>query len=154
MFHLDLACFDTPYQFDGEMMLEAVTFAEAIIVVIDDTATRQMLGFVIVHPQGKGRDRYAYVVTIDVEPSARHQGIGAKLLQQAEVQASAAGLHSIGLHVAADNAAAIAFYQRLGYEQISTERNFYREAGTDALVYVKSLTSSASHPETVAASNH
>jgi ribosomal-protein-alanine N-acetyltransferase len=139
MFQLDLLCFDTPYQFDGEMMLEAVSADGAFIVVIEDDATRQMLGFVIAHPQGKGRNRYAYIVTIDVAPSARHQGIGAKLLQQAEAQAIATGFPSIGLHVAVDNAAAIAFYQRQGYEQIGTEKNFYREAGTDALVYVKPL---------------
>ncbi len=139
MFQLDLECFDTPYQFDGEMMLEAVSADGAIVVVIEDDSTQQMLGFIIAHPQGKSRNRYAYIVTIDVAPSARHRGIGAKLLQQAETQASAAGLHSIGLHVAKDNAAAIALYNRQGYEQIGTEKNFYREAGTDALVYVKPL---------------
>jgi ribosomal-protein-alanine N-acetyltransferase len=138
MFLLDLACFSAPYQFDREMMLEVAESPNAIVVVIDDGGDG-MLGFIIAHSQGKGRNRYAYIVTIDVAPSARHQGIGAKLLQQAEEQAAASGLHSIGLHVAVDNAAAIAFYQHQGYEQIGTEKNFYREAGTDALVYVKPL---------------
>ena len=137
MFLLDIACFDTPYQFDREMMQEVAEAANAIVVVIEEGDA--LLGFVIAHMQGRGSSRYAYIVTIDVAPSARHQGIGAKLLQQAEAQASAAGLHSIGLHAAVDNATAIAFYQHQGYQQIGTEKNFYREARTDAVVYVKSL---------------
>jgi [ribosomal protein S18]-alanine N-acetyltransferase len=137
MFLLDLACFAAPYQFDREMMQEVAEAANAIVVVIEDDDG--MLGFVIAHIQGKGSRRHAYIVTIDVAPSVRHQGIGARLLQQTEAQAAATRVHSIGLHVAVDNAAAIAFYQHQGYEQIGTEKNFYREAGTDALVYVKQL---------------
>jgi ribosomal-protein-alanine N-acetyltransferase len=138
MFQLDIACFTPPYQFDREMMQEVAEAPNAIVVVISDEDDA-MLGFVIVHIERKGRNRYAYIITIDVAPSARHEGIGAKLLQEAEVQVSAGGLHSIGLHVAVDNTSAIAFYQRQGYQQIATEENFYREAATDAFVYVKPL---------------
>ncbi len=137
MYLLDIACFTAPYQFYREMMQEVAEATNAIVVVIDEDDA--LLGFVIAHMQGQGRNRYAYIVTIDVAPSFRHQGIGTRLLQQAEEQAAASGLHSIGLHVAVDNAAAIAFYQRQGYEQIGTEKNFYREAATDAFVYVKPL---------------
>jgi ribosomal-protein-alanine N-acetyltransferase len=137
MYLLDLACFTAPYQFDREMMREVAEAANAIVVIIDDD--NAMLGFVIVHIQGMKRNRHAYIVTIDVAQSARRQGVGARLLQQVEAQAVASGLPKIGLHVAIDNAPAIAFYQRQGYEQVGVERNFYREAATDALVYVKQL---------------
>jgi ribosomal protein S18 acetylase RimI-like enzyme len=139
MFQLDLVCFDTPYQFDGEMMLEAVSADGAIVVVVEDTHTRRMLGFIIVHLQGQARDRYVYIVTIDVAPEARRAGVGSKLLQEAEAQAAAEGIHRIGLHVAVDNAAAIAFYERQGYERLGMKKGFYREARTDALIYRKAI---------------
>lgn len=139
MFQLDVACFAEPYQFDREMIGDAAQTSGAIVAVIEDGTNGEMLGFVVAHPQGKGRSRYAYIVTIDVAPRARRSGVGAKLLQQVEAQAKVAGLHRVALHVAVDNPSAIAFYERQGYERVGIEKGFYREAGTDALVYVKPI---------------
>jgi ribosomal-protein-alanine N-acetyltransferase len=139
MFQLDLVCFAAPYQFDREMIQDAALAPGAIVVVIDDDAAGEMLGFVIAHPQGKGQNRYAYIVTIDVSPQSRRSGIGAQLLRQVEAHSSAASLHRVGLHVAVDNASAIAFYERHGYERVGIEKGFYREAGIDAYIYVKAI---------------
>jgi ribosomal-protein-alanine N-acetyltransferase len=43
------------------------------------------------------------------------------------------------LHVFTGNAGAIRFYERLGYERIRTQKDFYGEPGLDAFVYGKEL---------------
>jgi ribosomal protein S18 acetylase RimI-like enzyme len=138
MYQLDLACFDEPFQFDREMMYEAAEAASAIVVVVEDEAGA-MQGFIIVHAEGAGSDAYGYIVTIDVAPSARRSGVGAVMLREAEAQALRHGLGRVGLHVAMDNAGAIAFYERAGYRWVGVEKGFYHEAKQDALTYVKQL---------------
>jgi ribosomal-protein-alanine N-acetyltransferase len=51
----------------------------------------------------------------------------------------AAGVRWMQLHVFTGNAGAIRFYERLGYERISMQKDFYGEAGLDAFVYGKEL---------------
>ena len=138
MYRLDLACFDEPFQFDREMMHEAAEAASAIVVVVEDESGA-MQAFIIVHTEGAGSEAYAYIVTIDVAPSARRSGVGAVMLREAEAQALRGGLGRVGLHVAVDNAGAIAFYEREGYLRVGVEKGFYHEAKQDALVYVKQL---------------
>ena len=98
-----------------------------------------MAGFVIVQIEGKGAERYGYVVTIDVSPELRRVGLGGVLLAEAERQVKAAGVGRMGLHVAVDNEAAIRFYERLGYACVGVAKRFYSVAGMDGLVYLKEL---------------
>jgi ribosomal-protein-alanine N-acetyltransferase len=97
-----------------------------------------MAGFIILHLEGAGARRYAYIVTLDVAPPARRIGIATLMLNHAEEQARTAGAHRVALHVAVDNTAAIQFYERQSYTKVGLARGFYREAG-DALVYAKPL---------------
>lgn len=137
MYRLDLECFAGPFQFDREMMLEAVEAPAAIVVVVEDDAAEQMLGFIIVHAERAQGIRCGYVITIDVADRVRRQGIGTAMLREAEVQARKAGLRRMGLHVAVDNPAAILFYEREQYELTGVAKGFYSQARRDALVYRK-----------------
>jgi len=139
MYGLDQECFSGPFQFDHETMQEAAEAESSIVVVVENDGGREMLGFLIVHAEGTARDRYAYIITIDVAAGTRQQGVGARMLLEAEDQARRAGLKRMGLHVAVDNVGAIAFYERLGYERVGREKGFYRQAGLDALIYAKQL---------------
>lgn len=143
MHRLDLRCFSPQFQFDAESMRQAVESESAIVAVAErgpeDQAPRKMFGFVILHLQETGARRYAYIVTLDVDPEVRRTGVATLLLAHAEEQARAAGARRIALHVAADNTGAISFYKRLKYVQVGVARNYYREAGLDALVYAKQL---------------
>jgi len=139
MYRLDLACFSAPFQFDRATMKQAAESAGAIVTVAEDDSHGQMLGFVIVHIQEEQPDRYGYIITIDVAPNVRRSGIGARMLTQAEDQSRAAGASRVGLHVAVDNTSAIHFYERQHYVRVGFAKHFYRDAGLDALVYVKDL---------------
>ncbi len=141
MYRLDLACFKGSFQFDRRTMKEAAESPSAIVVIHDDLAGGDIAAFIIVHVLGARKDRYAYVVTIDVSPECRRLGIGSGLLGQAEFEAFKAGAGSIGLHVATENTSAIAFYERQLYRRTGVARRFY-EAGLDAFVYNKGLSPS------------
>jgi [ribosomal protein S18]-alanine N-acetyltransferase len=139
MVRLDSACFSEAFRFDAGSMREFAETPGAVVRIAEDAATSEMVGFLILHVEGGPGARYGYVVTIDVAPALRRAGIGGRMLVAAESLVEASGVGRVGLHVAVNNAAAIRFYERQGYEQGGIARRFYREAGLDALIYVKNF---------------
>jgi len=61
----------------------------------------------------------AYVLLIYVAPEHRRRGLATYLLTLAEAEARQRGDRQLGLQVQADNAAAIALYEKLGYATLS-----------------------------------
>jgi [ribosomal protein S18]-alanine N-acetyltransferase len=138
MFELDEACFAEEFRFDRESMRE---FAEEqnAIVRIAEKVSGEIAGFVIVHVEYVVTAWRAYVVTLDVAAECRQTGLGRRLMREVEANAMAAGVRWIQLHVFTGNAGAIRFYERMGYERISMQKDFYGGAGLDAFVYGKEL---------------
>lgn len=93
----------------------------------------ELQGFIVAHCGVSG-----HVVTIDVGPAARRSGVGSLLLRSAEDRMRAAGCPFVGLETAVDNAGALAFYKRHGYNVIRTWPRYYSN-GVDALVLKKDL---------------
>lgn len=84
----------------------------------------------------------AEVITIAVDPNARGQGLGRRLMVASLAQAARTGATVALLEVAIDNAAARALYQALDFAEVGRRRAYYRRAdgGTaDALIMSKSL---------------
>jgi ribosomal-protein-alanine N-acetyltransferase len=79
-----------------------------------------------------------HVVTIDVRAEARRHRVGSALLDAAEVRLLAAQCQLVRLETAVDNAAAISFYKRRGYNVIQTIPHYY-SSGVDALMLEKDL---------------
>jgi ribosomal-protein-alanine N-acetyltransferase len=102
-------------------------------------ADHKILGFLVAEA---GRRRVGHIVTIDVLSAARKQGLGSALLETAETRMQSAGCRAIYLETAVDNAAAIAFYKRHGYDVIRTVPRYYSN-GVDALVLEKNLLQTA-----------
>ena len=61
--------------------------------------------------------RLARIYSIAVSPFVRGQGVGEKLVRQAELEAAEAGRIIMRLEVREDNRGAINLYKRLGYRQ-------------------------------------
>jgi ribosomal-protein-alanine N-acetyltransferase len=146
MVRLDEVCFSAAFRFDRRTMRQFAEARGAIVVIAEDPlaaleagSAGLMAGFIIVHLEGSARERYGYIVSIDVAPELRRAGLGGLLLGEAERQVRAAGVRRVGLHVAVDNAGAIRFYEGLRYACVGVARGFYREAGLDALIYIKEL---------------
>jgi ribosomal-protein-alanine N-acetyltransferase len=100
-----------------------------------DDVDHKILGFLVAEA---GRRRGGHIITIDVLSEARKQGLGSSLLETAETRIQSAGCRAISLETAVDNAAAIAFYKRHGFDVVKTVPRYYSN-GVDALVLEKNL---------------
>jgi ribosomal-protein-alanine N-acetyltransferase len=76
----------------------------------------------------------ADVQTIAVAPSAQGRGVGTRLLRALTAQAVRSGARSLLLEVRAHNAAAIALYEREGFERITVRRRYYQPGDIDAWI--------------------
>ena len=76
----------------------------------------------------------SYVQTIAVAPDAQGQGLGTRLLTGLIDESQRRGCKHLDLEVRADNAVAIALYERHGFDRIGLRRGYYQPSGTDAVV--------------------
>ena len=79
------------------------------------------------------------ILNLATSPQLRRRGVAAQLLESAFDHCSASGLSSVWLEVRSGNRAAIALYQRHGFNQSGIRQAYYRD-GEDALVMVKTFT--------------
>lgn len=138
LFGLDLVCFEPPFRFTRAAMKRFAEAKRARVVLAETGA--ELAGFVLLHFSRPGKEWLAYVVTLDIAPFARRQGLGRALLERGETLAEAAGARAMWLHVSVENAGAIHFYDQLGYAQASTVTSFYG-SGRDARLLKKPLRS-------------
>lgn len=94
---------------------------------------KQIVGFAIIRsirrnaaPGQPLRDEAAvHILTIDVSPHARRQGVGALLMDWIILKAAMLGANAIVLEVAVTNEAAQRFYQRFGFSVTGTIPGYY-----------------------------
>jgi len=85
-----------------------------------------------------------HLLNITVSPKLRQLGLASRMMAAIEGVAAQQYMSRIILEVRPSNAAAVALYQKLGYEQIGVRKNYYPadpQLGTreDALVMAKSI---------------
>jgi ribosomal protein S18 acetylase RimI-like enzyme len=103
----------------------------------DPSTQSSIVGFVVAESSRRGM---GHIITIDVRSEARRHQIGSSLLGAAEVRLRAAKCHAVRLETAVDNASAISFYKRHGYDVIKVIPHYYSN-GLDALLLEKNLLS-------------
>lgn len=82
----------------------------------------------------------AEIVTLAVTPSARRQGVGQGLVEAATALLVQLGAATLFLEVSADNPAARALYEKLGFTRVGLRKAYYAD-GSDALVMRLNLNS-------------
>ncbi len=100
-----------------------------------------LLGFIVVHAGGAA----GHVITLDVAPACRRQGIGAALLEIGERYCRRRGAARMRLETAVDNQPAQRFYARHGYRAVRRLRGYYSRE-LDAWLLEKPL--AAAHEST------
>jgi ribosomal-protein-alanine N-acetyltransferase len=78
-----------------------------------------------------------HINTVAVAPGSRRQGLALALLRYVLGEAVARGIRRATLEVRASNAAAIALYERLGFQITARREHYYTNPEEDALILWK-----------------
>ena len=100
-------------------------------------ANGEIAGFIIAHVDIERKALFGHIITIDVTPTYRRQGIAQKLLQKTETIFKDHGIKECRLEVREDNAAALNLYRKLGYQKAGTLKRYY--GNTNGLYLKKTL---------------
>jgi ribosomal protein S18 acetylase RimI-like enzyme len=88
--------------------------------ILKFTQNNQIIGCVLLVE----KELQLYLGMLTVSPELQNSGIGKKLLQQAEIHASAVGLYKIVMTVISVREELIAWYKRNGYEDTGAREPF------------------------------
>ena len=97
------------WRYTPQRMAAMISDAETMVLVAHDAAAVQ--GFAVMQ---FGAER-AHLSLLCVQPVLQRQQVGQRLMHWLIESAQVAGMEQIGLELRADNAPALAFYQRLGF---------------------------------------
>jgi ribosomal-protein-alanine N-acetyltransferase len=136
MVALDDICFEAPFRFSRASMRAFAQAKNACTVIAESNA--ELAGFCILHVERSRRRDIGYIVTLDVAPTHRRQGLATQLMHAVEQMAIADGCKSLALHAHTENTSALHFYERLGFAYSDAIPAFYSE-GLDALLLHKPL---------------
>jgi ribosomal protein S18 acetylase RimI-like enzyme len=136
LYAIEEECFAPLFRFGRRYMRQLLERANAATWIAETEG--RMAGFGIVEWKLDEGQMSAYIETLEVAPQARRQGVGSKLLSQAEASARQAGAGVLWLHVDAQNLEAIRMYEAHGYSYEGREENYYPQ-GRAALIYAKRL---------------
>lgn len=75
-----------------------------------------------------------HVASVAVHPDHRRSGVGSVLVEQLCHAAVAAGCEAMTLEVRVSNTSAQALYRRFGFAPAGVRKNYYADAGEDALI--------------------
>ncbi len=78
-----------------------------------------------------------HINTLAVSPVARRQGVASRLLRDVMAEAVAGGASKATLEVRASNSAALALYERLGFQVAARRPRYYTLPEEDALILWK-----------------
>jgi [ribosomal protein S18]-alanine N-acetyltransferase len=115
-----------------ELVVAEVSHPANYYLVAVPDGSLDIAGYAGLRADSRGGD--GDIQTIAVVPGHRRVGLGRLLLQALLAEAYARGVNQIFLEVRADNDAAIALYDSLGFEAIDRRVGYYQPDGVDAIV--------------------
>ena len=79
----------------------------------------------------------ADIMNVAVHPDYRRQGIAENLINTLVADLKKRGCHALLLEVRASNTPAITLYEKVGFAQVGSRKNYYRNPKEDALILRK-----------------
>lgn len=132
---LDQACFPRGISYSMAELNYFLVNPRCLCWIAEDREMK-LVGFLIVERLRRGGAMKGHILTVDVCPENRQQGVGMLLMQTAEEQMKREGAYLLTLEVAVDNPAAMAFYDRMGFSPTGRIAGYY-PGGLDANVMEK-----------------
>ena len=96
------------------------------VAEVDERVVAMLVGWLLVDEP--------HIATIATHPDFRRQGIGARILAQAILDARAFGARLAFLEVRASNEVAQAMYRKFGFQTSGRRPKYYRDNGEDAIL--------------------
>jgi ribosomal protein S18 acetylase RimI-like enzyme len=125
---IEQQCFPPAIAFSRDSLSKTLrTDAGAIVA---ETPAADIAGFAVYRKVNRVTGS---LLTLDVLPLHRRQGLGSQLVAACTERLERMGVEKLQLRVALDNHEAQALYERLGLRRLRIDRAFYRD-GSDALV--------------------
>jgi ribosomal protein S18 acetylase RimI-like enzyme len=137
MHSLDQACFRAGISYSLDELHYFLTHPSSFSIVAESD-TERCAGFCIVERMRRRGLLLGHIITIDVQPYLRRQGIGGILMQALEERLSVLKAARCVLEVATDDAGAQEFYASRGYLVTGRLHNYYM-GSLDGLVMEKEL---------------
>ncbi|MGH9645629.1 MAG: GNAT family N-acetyltransferase [Bryobacteraceae bacterium] len=147
LYEIDQVCFPPGIAYSRRELEYYMNRRGAFTLVAETVAgkekTPEIAGFIVVEKvrqqAGPKKSRgLGHIITIDTVEKFRRHGLGSLLMRDAEDRLQSLECHGVVLEAAVDNAAAIAFYKRLGYVVLKTIPRYY-QGRLDALMMIKRL---------------
>lgn len=127
---LEAACFDDPWSADGVRAELEQAHCRPLVLERDGHVVASLLAWLLAGELQINR--------VAVDPALRNQGLGGLLVAESLRGAQTEGGWRALLEVRADNAPAIAVYQRHGFAKGGLRKNYYHD-GAAAVVMVRDL---------------
>jgi [ribosomal protein S18]-alanine N-acetyltransferase len=124
---IETEAFSTPWHADT---FEGLIGREGLDLLVLDDPDDGILGYAVlwcVLDQGE-------LANIAIRPELRGRGLGARLLREVIETSRARGVTNLYLEVRGSNQGAIALYQRFGFTDVGTRKNYYQSPKEDARV--------------------
>ena len=122
LFEIEVECFDQE-AFAKRQIAYLLTDYNTIALVAKVNSA--IAGFIIAQVEVDETTEFGHIITVNVTPKWRRQGIAKKLLQEIEHLLKQKGIHECRLEVREDNNSAIRLYQTIGYQTIGKIENYY-----------------------------
>jgi ribosomal-protein-alanine N-acetyltransferase len=100
--------------------------------------TGGIYGYMLTCTSSRGGSRNAQLVSVAVDPRARHQGVASALMDSTLRRLRRRRVRRFSLMVKVTNRQAVAFYQKYRFLQLRIARRYY-EDGMDAWLMVRDL---------------
>ncbi len=130
---LDRRCFPPVVAYDLRTFRLLCTFAHVRIVAEMD---RRLVGMIFAELDRANES--GLIITVDVDPELRRQGLGRRLMDLAERELASLGARTVLVHVYLPHAEAQHMYLSRGYVLKETLPAYYGP-GSDALLMAKTL---------------
>ena len=131
---LERICFSRPWS--RTMLAEELENQCAAFLVAVEPVTEKVVGYaglLVMADEG-------YITNVAVFPEYRRRGVAEQLIAVFDKFARGNRLAFLTLEVRPSNAAALALYQRFGFEEVGRRRNYYDLPKEDALILTKNYT--------------
>jgi len=125
---IEQQCFPSAIAFRRDSLIKML-YADSH-AIIAEAPDREIAGFAVYRKVNRVTGS---LLTLDVLPQHRRQGLGSQLVAACTERLERIGVEKLQLRVALNNHEAQALYERLGLRRLRIDRAFYRD-GSDALV--------------------